>query len=105
MAWMNEGEIEQMLTRFDEDTNLIQGARILYRLMRWTNYNSDGWPYWQKPSRAASKLTELLQTADRRLYRDRDFSDVEFKELQKTLTPIKSFLTRQGVAHSEVFES
>lgn len=100
--WMNEYEIERMLRRFDEDTNLMQGARILYRLMRWTNSNSDGWPYWQKPSRAATRLMELLQAKDMEYRCTGEFTDVDYKELQKTLTPIKAFLTRQGVAHSEV---
>jgi hypothetical protein len=101
--WMNEDEIERMLNRFDEDTNLITGARILYRLMRWTNSHSDGWPYWQKPSRAANRLMELLQSKDDEYRRTGDVADVDYKDLQKTLTPIKAFLTREGVAHSEVF--
>lgn len=102
--WMNEYEIEQMLRRFDEDTNLMRGARTLYRLMRWTNSHSDGWPYWQKPSRAATRLMKLLQAKDAEYRRTGDVADVDYKELQKTLTPIKAFLTREGVAHSEVFE-
>jgi hypothetical protein len=97
--WMNEWDIEEAIRRFDRpDTpNLGQGALILDRLMRWTNRNSDGWPYWSKPSNAARSLMKLLQAADRY-----DPVDVTPAELKKALSPIKAFLTRQGVSHDEI---
>lgn len=95
--WMNEYDIEAALNWTPEGTNLERGARTLYRLMKWTNENSDGWPYWQKPSRAATRLMELLQGA-----RHGDGEDVTETQLKAALTPIKAFLTRHGVNHSEV---
>lgn len=103
--WMNEYEIEDALrlTAYFELPNARRGAEILSKLKDWTNNNSDGWPYWQKPSKAADKLMTAL-TAAINASRQQDNMDMTQAELQKALTPIKSFLTRQGVAHSEVFE-
>jgi len=105
-SWMNEWEIEEIVERFDasETPNLAAGAHALQALEYWTNRNSDGWPYWQKPSRAAVRLMTLLNDEKRDPAlsgrRDYDPSDVTKAELAKALTPIKSFLTRQGVAHT-----
>lgn len=110
---MNEYDVEEALDLFPEDEtpNLLAGARLLYRLVRWTNAHSDGWPYWSKPSTASVRLQTLLHdhtyaarfgyyqgTAER-------LHDVSEADLAATLRPIKAFLTRQGVAHSEVFPS
>jgi hypothetical protein len=103
---MNEYEVEEALRWFDEEdqANLIYAARVLYRLMRWTNSCSDGWPYWQKPRRASAKLQALVQAGrekNRRNYGD--LEDCTEAEMKAAFTPIKSFLTRIGTAHSEVF--
>lgn len=102
--WMNEYEIDEALDRTVEDTNLETAARILYRLKQWTNSHSDGWPYWKKPANAATKLMSLLQDERGRL-RDGSEDDITEAELKAALTPIKSFLTRHGVNHSEVMLS
>lgn len=103
---MNEYEIEDALRWFDEDDqpNLIHAARVLYRLMRWTNGCSDGWQYWRKPKQAATKLQALV-LAGREVNRGNYgyLTDVTEKELKAAFTPIKSLLTKQGAAHSEVF--
>lgn len=103
---MNEYDIEQALEAFDEEDqpNLIHAARVLYRLMRWTNGCSDGWPYWQVPGRASKKLQDLItegQRANRGNYGD--LTDITEAQLKAAFTPIKSMLTRQGANHSEVF--
>lgn len=103
---MNEHDVEESLRWFDEEDqpNLIHGARVLYRLMRWTNERSDGWCYWRKPSAAARKLMALLEAGregNRRNYGD--LTDITEAQLKAAFTPIKSLLTRQGAAHSEVF--
>jgi hypothetical protein len=102
--WMNEWEVEDAVARFrtDETPNLRKGARVLDRLMRWTNSHSDGWPYWQKPSRAASKLMDLLYDAMR--MRSYDTKDITEAQLRQALSPIKAFLTRQGIDHDEIFK-
>lgn len=103
---MNQYDVEDAMQWFDEEeqANLIHGARVLYRLMRWTNSCSDGWAYWRKPSAAAKKLMGLLEAGregNRRNYGD--LTDCTEAELKAAFTPIKSFLTRNGTAHSEVF--
>lgn len=96
MLFINEYEIDELLRRFDEEEtpNLVKGAKVLDGLCQWTNSNSDGWPYWKKPLQAATKLMTLLQAAER--FDPKDCTDAE---LRATLTPIKSFLTKQGVEH------
>jgi hypothetical protein len=99
--WMNEWEVEDAVERFtDETPNLHRGVGILSRLMRWTNNNSDGWPYWQKPSNAAGKLMDHLHAA-MRSYAVKDITEAELK---KALSPIKAFLTKQGVDHALILE-
>ncbi len=97
--WLNEYEVDDAQHRFDPDDtpNLLRAARILRRLVQWTNHNSDGWPYWQKPAKAAGQLMELIYRADRF-----DPQDVTEAELSKALRPIKAFLTRQGVQHDAI---
>lgn len=98
--WMNEYDVQDAQDRFNEaDTpNLAKAAVLLGRLVDWTNNNSDGWPYWTKPGRAAQKLMDLLQEADRF-----DPQDITEAELTKALSPVKAFLTRQGVPHEKIF--
>jgi hypothetical protein len=107
---MNEYDIEEAVRLFDRDDtpNLAYAAESLYRLMVWTNRNSDGFIYWNKPQQAANRLIELITphvqaarfgyypgTADR-------LHDVSKGDVTKALTPVKSFLTRQGVDHTLV---
>ena len=105
MTWMNEWDVEDAVRRFNyaNTPNLAEGARVLDNLVRWTNRNSDGWPYWRKPSRAASQLMGLLEGVDRY-----DPDDITAAQLKKALAPIKAFFTRaaarnfQGVDALEV---
>ena len=102
MTWMNEYDIEDALryTAIHELPNLRRGAEILSRLKDWTNNNSDGWPYWQKPSNAATKLMGYLEAA-RRNY---DGEDISERDLRDALSPVKAFLTRQGVDHAKILD-
>lgn len=99
MMLMNEYDIDNARSRFadDETPNLFTAANTLYRLKEWTNDNSDGWPYWRKPSQAAKRLQELLQAADR--FDPQDCTDAQLKA---ALSPVKAFLTRQGVMHQTI---
>lgn len=99
MRFMNEWDVGEAVARFDrpETPNLNQAATVLSNLMEWTNRNSDGWPYWAKPARSAARLMELLESVDR--YNPQD---VTLAEVRKALSPVKAFLTRQGVNHEEV---
>lgn len=102
--WMNEYDIEDALrltARFELPV-ARRAAEILSSLKDWTNEHSDGWPYWQKPAKAADKLMTALQSAIQ-ASRQRDNEDMTEAQLKAALTPIKAFLTRHGVVHSEVF--
>lgn len=101
--WMNEYDIEDALrlTAHFELPNARRGAEILSRLKDWTNNNSDGWPYWQKPAKAADKLMTALQSSIQ-ASRQSDNTDMTEAQLKAALTPVKAFLTRQGVEHAEI---
>lgn len=91
--WVNEYEAATLLNnaRFEEKPYATDGAMILDRLIEWTNTHSDGWPYWQKPARAADRLIVLLYENDRK----NDGEDITAADLRKALTPIKAFITKQ----------
>lgn len=103
---LNEFEIEsaQIAAAHDFHRPNVQAAVLtLARLMEWTNENSDGWAYWRKPVDASTKLQALVQSAYA-LHRDADReSDFTDRELKAAYTPIKAFLTRQGIHHSVIF--
>ena len=92
---LNEWDVEECVDRFSGDPVLGPAANTLQNLVRWTNRNSDGWPYWAKPSRASSQLQEILHQAMTQLFRrDRDYVAPTAKDVRKSYTPIKAFLTR-----------
>jgi hypothetical protein len=100
---LNEFEIESAQRQAAEDfhrPNAQAAVLTLSRLMEWVNNNSDGWAYWAKPSNASTKLQRIVETHYG--YHASD-ADVNARDLKAAYTPIKAFLTRQGVAHSEVF--
>jgi hypothetical protein len=101
--WMNEYDIEDALrlTAYYELPNARRAAEILSKLKDWTNDNSDGWPYWSKPAKAADKLMTALQSAIQASRRE-DNTDMTAAQLKAALTPVKSFLTRHGVEHSKI---
>lgn len=101
---LNESDVEsaQILAAHDfHRPNLQMAVLTLARLVEWTNANSDGWPYWRKPAAASKRLQETVS----RYYfgRERLDADLTARDLKAACTPIRAFLTRQGVAHSEVF--
>ena len=100
----NEFEISQAVRKHDANVrpNLAILAHTLDALMTWTNSNSDGWAYWPKPMRAAKRAAEHLDEFDRRTWANSGLdadADISDADLKAALTPIKAFLTRQGVAH------
>lgn len=97
MHFMNEYEIEEALWRFDGDPVLGPAAQTLANLVEWTNRNSDGWPYWPKPCRAAAKLQELLERSRLASIRSLASGDIiTVAEYRAALRPLKAFRTRQG---------
>jgi hypothetical protein len=103
----NEYDVEDMLLIASRNSaempNAWIAARSLDKLVAWTNENSDGWAYWAKPSNASTKLQELLRGRFASRWGERIQDDITDAELRKAMSPIKAFLTRQGIDHSEVF--
>lgn len=101
MRFMNEYDVESLMitTSPGETPVLRQAVQTLANLVEWTNSHSDGWAYWPKPARSAARLMELVEGATQTYG---DVKDVDPKVLKAALSPVKAFLTRQGVAHSEV---
>lgn len=95
--FLNEYDIDMLQREIDADEtpNLRAGVDVIAELCDWVNANSDGWPYWRKPQAAAKRLSDLLYEAQMQLYRG-NVDDIDRATLKKALTPIKSFLTRQG---------
>lgn len=95
MTWFNEWEVEDLREAYQGDPILRPAVMTLAELVRWTNANSDGWPYWKKPARAAEKLMVLISAA----HNGGPLGDpvVPTVEAYKAaLAPIKAFRTRQG---------
>lgn len=108
--WMNEHEVGEMVRMLEDQSteapNLYAGARVLEALVDWTNSVSDGWPYWNPPSKAAKTLQQEIHDRSYaiRFGNDRDGTALEDLDLSpamltKALKPIKAFLTKQGVDH------
>jgi hypothetical protein len=99
--WMNEYEIDEALDQFEYDTVLSSACVTLSNLRDAVNANSDGWPYWQAPAKAASKLMTLIQEAQRQ-ERNGARHQLTSDQVAKAMVPIKSFRTRQGLAFDVV---
>lgn len=90
MHYLSEFEIEQCVRLYETDPVLGPASKTLNSLMQWTNRNSDGWPYWAKPVRAAAGLIAML---DRPHWEP---STATMADLKAALRPVKAFRTRQG---------
>lgn len=97
---MNEYDIEEAVVLLDwhgaNMPNARKAAAALLWLKNWTNWNSDGWPYWVKPRRASDSLAEAVKASvdELRLGTEHDIAD---DHLVAVLRPVKAFLTRQKV--------
>ena len=88
MMFMNESEIVMMTERYRNHPVLSDATKFLREYMRQVDLNSDGWPYWSQPVRAAAKLMLLIQHPETATH----------AQFHKALTPIKSFYSRKGYA-------
>ena len=105
MRFMNEYDIGSAWTRYRDHPILGPATQTLTNLMVWTNQNSDGWPYWAKPTRAAAKLMEMIERdGTSRYVFDDEREDVTVEEYRAALRPIKAFRTRQS-ATFEIVEA
>ena len=92
---MNTYEIDDARELYRNHPVLSRATRILFALRDLADANSDGWCYWNAPSKAANKLMTLIVGARA------DFGrGVTEEGLKKAMTPIKAFLTRRD----EVFK-
>ena len=89
---MNEHDVEEAWRRFQLHPVLGPAARTMANLVEWTNANSDGWPYWRKPSDAAAGLQNILMNALR--MRGGDHPAVTADDYKLALRPLKAFRTR-----------
>jgi len=87
MLFMNEYEIDEAVSYWQNHPLLGPASKLLAALRDIVNQNSDGWAYWSPPVRAAKMLQELLQAARR----GEQVTETEFK---KALPPIKRFYSR-----------
>lgn len=97
--WMNRYDVEDSAERWARMPHpvLTPASQTLLNLMQAVDSCSDGWPYWTKPSRAASKLQELVSQGNdwyRQQYQHPRAPEPTVAQYKKALTPIKSFLTR-----------
>ena len=79
----------------------VPANTTLGNLVVWTNCNSDGWAYWPKPCRAASRAIALIESTTNQENERRSREDATAAETTAALKPIKAFLTRQGVQEGE----
>ena len=95
MRFMNSMDIEEAVIRWEDHLVLGPAARTLAHLEAWANSNSDGWPYWPKPARAAARLMTLIERDGTAAYiRDTERPDATLAELRQAYTPIKAFRTK-----------
>jgi hypothetical protein len=91
--WMNQSEIEWAAQQTHKCPNVTKGVKLLLRLMQAVNEQSDGWPYWRAPAKAAEKLMTLLQTAGNLQFGTHGtITDADFR---KAITPIRTMVTTQ----------
>ncbi len=91
--FMNEADIEAAAAARHVCPNVRKGVRLLRALMRSVNAQSDGWPYWSAPSKAASQLCELLKRAGNLPYGTH--GTITAAELRQAIVPIKAMVSRQ----------
>lgn len=90
---MNQGDIEAAASTPHRCPNVRKGVRLMLRLMRSVNAQSDGWAYWPPPHKATEKLQTLLKTAGN--LNHGTFMKISAEDLKKATVPIRSMVTRQ----------
>lgn len=88
MRYMNEWDIQEAVQRYSDHPVLGKATRFLVDFRDEVNSHSDGWAYWRQPVNAAAKLMALFDEPDA----------VTEKDFTRALGPIRSFMTRRGIA-------
>jgi hypothetical protein len=94
MTWLNHYEIDNAVTRYVDDPVLGPAARYLSDLRDLIDTNSDGWSSWIAGPKAASKLCEIIQKANRARFDERGYTEPTLADVRKAITPIKSMIGR-----------
>jgi hypothetical protein len=95
-TWMNTYDIDEAVERFQNRPVLGKAARLLAEFRDEVNAHSDGWAYWQAPSKAAGRLIDLLQKHLDARFSHTPLPEPTEDEVRRTLAPIKAFYTRLG---------
>jgi hypothetical protein len=95
---MNEYEIDEAARRYAHDPILGKASRFLQEFKDEVNAHSDGWAYWKPAMISAGKLMTLIRSARSNAEWDEAGERAKEKMFLKALTPIKSFMTRRGLA-------
>ena len=95
MNFANEFDLHHARNRFGRGTtpNRLALTMVVDRLREWSDNNSDGWAYWPKPVRAATRAIDIIM--------EHDTADISDADLASTVKPIKAFLTRQKVSEQD----
>lgn len=99
-VWMNEYDIDDAIRTLGDDPVLGKAVRFLAEFRDEVNSHSDGWAYWRAPAAAAGQLMALIQ-AGMDIKRGRggiEPQQITDKSIAKAMGPIKSFMTRRGLA-------
>jgi hypothetical protein len=104
MVWLNEYDIDMLVDRFEDQTaapHVVKGVLALDRFRDWTNRNSDGWAYWKLPAKAADKLMDRLEEAQRQYRRGGLCEDMTPQQLAALLRPVRALMRKHGVEDTD----
>jgi hypothetical protein len=98
--FMNEYDIDDAMQTLNDDPVLGKAVRFLRDFRDEVNSHSDGWAYWRAPVAAAGQLMTLIKTGMdiRRGRGGIDPQQITDQMVAKAMGPIKSFMTRKGLA-------
>jgi len=96
-TWMNRYEVEEAVQIFNNDPVLGPVVRFLQAFVEEVDSHSDGWSTWRLPAQAAAQLMTLIKTAEDGARRGQKHQ-VTPQAIAKAMAPIKSFMTRRGLA-------
>lgn len=96
MLFMNEMDIEDAVINYREHPVVGQASRFLSRFAEMINQNSDGWPYWRQPVKAAEQLMSMIES-HRVALREHRPSPATPEAFKKALRPIKAFCTKHNL--------
>jgi hypothetical protein len=104
MRYMNDYDLTRALHTYNPYTtpNRAYLAATVANLAAWANSHSDGWAYWPKPVQAARRAIELIDSTTNAENDRRRRIDATDAETAAALRPIKAFLTREKIPHTEV---